>query len=240
MEEKRDCCQLEVSLCSQAISHVEQRWAMPMHPNVVPVTDAAYFTATSQHIIKPVATCSVAARNKCETWLRRQQTNPIPPKDIASIESGLPLIGFPSTLGHFAFVHLEPRMLVTVNSDGPSFSLQSTWITTCLQEALQEARKIELSTQAGLIAAYLDVGGSHTCHRNAQSELIFLRAKMRRAQAEAAVYTLALENSPVSTYSDSDSSPRPILPQHLPEEVRRYMECMDAESIDSRADSDLW
>lgn len=28
MEEKRDRCQLEVSLCSQAIDHVEQRWAM--------------------------------------------------------------------------------------------------------------------------------------------------------------------------------------------------------------------
>lgn len=86
-----------------------------MGPNVVPVTDAAYFTATSQCIIESVATCSVAARNKCETWLRRQQTDPIPPKYIASIESGLPLFGFPSTLVHFAFVHLEQRMLVTVN-----------------------------------------------------------------------------------------------------------------------------
>lgn len=57
--------------------------------------------------------------------------------------------------------------------------------------------------QAGLMAAYLDIGGSHTCHLNAQSELIFLHAKMRRAQAEATVYTLALENSPASTYSDS-------------------------------------
>jgi hypothetical protein len=28
MEEKRDLCQLEVSLCSQAIDHVQQRWAI--------------------------------------------------------------------------------------------------------------------------------------------------------------------------------------------------------------------
>ncbi|KAG1787246.1 uncharacterized protein HD556DRAFT_1448889 [Suillus plorans] len=105
----------------------------------------------------------------------------------------------PSAIGQFALVHLEQRTLVTINSDDPSFSLQSTWVTICLQEA----RKVELSTQAGLMATYLDVGGYHTHHRNAQSELIFLRAKMCRAQAEAAVYTLALENSPASTYSDS-------------------------------------
>ena len=73
----------------------------------------------------------------------------------------------------------------------------------CLQEAFQEARKVELSVQAGLMSMYLDLGGYHTHHRNAQLELFFLRAKMHRAQAEAAVYTLALENSPASTYSDS-------------------------------------
>lgn len=53
------------------------------------------------------------------------------------------------------------------------------------------------------MTTYLDVGGYHTHHRNAQLELIFLRAKMCCAQAEVAVYTLALENFTVSTYSDS-------------------------------------
>ncbi|KAG1879490.1 hypothetical protein C8R48DRAFT_668320 [Suillus tomentosus] len=215
MEEKRDRCQLEVSLCSQAIDHIQQRWAIP--------------------------TYSGAARIKCETWLRRQKTDPIPPKEITLIESSSPLLGSPLTIGQFALVHLEQRTLVTVNYDDPSFSLQSTWVTMCLQEAFQEAHKVELSTQAGLMSTYLDLGGYHTHHRNAQSELFFLRAKMRRAQAEAAVYTLALENSPASTYSDSDidSSQRPALPQHLPEEVRRYMECMDDESVDTRTNSDL-
>ncbi|KAG1824261.1 hypothetical protein EV424DRAFT_1346030 [Suillus variegatus] len=95
---------------------------------------------------------------------------------------------------------------VTVNSDDPSFSLRSTWVTST------------------------------------QSELIFLRAMMRHAQAEAAVYTLALENSPASTYSDSDSdsSPCPTLPQHLPEEVRRYMDYIDTVSINSHTDTDLF
>ncbi|KAG1875743.1 hypothetical protein F4604DRAFT_1680629 [Suillus subluteus] len=211
MEDKRDRCQLEVSLCSQAIDHVEQRWV-------------------------------ISARNKCETWLRRQKADPIPPKEITSIESSSPLFSSPSTVGQFALVHLEERTLVTVNSNDPLFSLQSTWVTMCLQEAFQEARKVELSTQAGLMSTYLDVGGYHTHHCSAQLELIFLGAKMRHAQAEAAVYALALENFPASTYSDSDSdsSPRPTLPQHLPEEVCCYMDYIDAKSIDSRADSDLW
>ncbi|KAG2129751.1 hypothetical protein DEU56DRAFT_758036 [Suillus clintonianus] len=224
MEEKRDRCQLEVSLCSQAIDHVEQRWTIP----------------TSRRIMEPTTAYSVATRNKCESWLRRQKNDPIPPKEIASIESASPLLGSSSAVGQFSLLHLEKRTLVTVNSDDPSFSLQSTWVTICLQEAFQEARKVELSTQARLMSMYLDVEGYHTHHRNAHSELIFLRAKMRRAQAEAAVYTLALENSPASTYSDSDSdsSPRPVLPQHPPEEVHRYMECMDVESINSRTDSD--
>ncbi|KAG1787810.1 uncharacterized protein HD556DRAFT_1312405 [Suillus plorans] len=206
MEEKRDRCQLEVSLCSQAIDHVEQRWAMPMRPIAVAVNNASYFSATSRHVIEPVATYSVAARTKCETWLRRQTTDPIPPKSITLIETSLPLFSSPSAIGQFALAHLEQRMQVTVNSDDPSFSLRSTWVTST------------------------------------QSELIFLRATMRRAQAEAAVYTLALENSPASTYSDSDSdsSPRPTLPQHLPEEVRRYMDYIDTVSINSHTDTDLF
>ncbi|KAG1851135.1 hypothetical protein F4604DRAFT_1934145 [Suillus subluteus] len=237
MEEKRDQCQLEVSLCSQAIDHMEQRWAMPICPVAVPVThNATSFSATTRRIVEPVVTYSAVVRNKCEAWLRRQNTGPIPPTEIALLESGSPSAG-----GKFDFSHLEQRTLVT--SNGPSFSLQSTWVTACVQDAFDEARKVELSTQAGLMASYLDVGGCHTHHRNAQSELTFLRSKMCCAKAEAEVYTLALENSPISTYSDSDSSSstRPTLPQHLPEEVRHYMECVDVESVNSRSDvDDLW
>ncbi|KAG2744574.1 hypothetical protein P692DRAFT_20877782 [Suillus brevipes Sb2] len=240
MEEKRDLCQLEVSLCSQAIDHVQQRWAIPMHPIALPVNDAVYFTATSRCFTEPSAPYLGAARNKCETWLRRQNSDTIPPKEITLIESSSPRLGSPLAISQFTLVHLEQQTSVTC--DDPSFSLQSTWVTMCLQEAFQEARKVELSVQAGLMSMYLDLGGYHTHYRNAQLELFFLRAKMHRAQAEAAVYTLALENSPASTYSDndSDSSPRPTLPQHLPEEVRHYMECMDAKSIDSCTSSDLW
>ncbi|KAG1795686.1 uncharacterized protein HD556DRAFT_1442012 [Suillus plorans] len=247
MEEKRDRCQLEVSLCSQAIDHVEQRWAMRKRltcrcvllrwqSTTLPISQRLH-----DSVIEPVATYSVAARTKCETWLRRQTTDPIPPKSITLIETSLPLFSSPSAIGQFALAHLEQRMQVTVNSDDPSFSLRSTWVTRCLQEAFQKARQVELSTQTGLMSSYLDVGGYHMHHRSTQSELIFLRATMRRAQAEAAVYTLALENSPASTYSDSDSdsSPRPTLPQHLPEEVRRYMDYIDTVSINSHTDTDL-
>ncbi|KAG1856446.1 hypothetical protein F4604DRAFT_1931876 [Suillus subluteus] len=219
MEEKRDRCQLEVSLCSQAINHMEQCWAMPICPVAVPVThNATSFSATTRHIVEPVVTYS-AVKLHC--------------LKVALLQAG----------GKFDFSHLEQRTSVTVNSNGPSFSLQSTWVTTCIQDAFDEAHKVELSTQVGLMASYLDVGGCHTHHRNAQSELTFLQSKMCRAKAEAEFYTLALENSPISTYSDSDSSSstRPTLPQHLPEEVRCYMECIDVESVNSRSDvDDLW
>ncbi|KAG1852161.1 hypothetical protein F4604DRAFT_1933726 [Suillus subluteus] len=248
MEEKRDRCQLEVSLCSQAIDHMEQRWAMLIWicPVAVPVThNATSFSATTRRIVEPVVTYSAVVRNKCEAWLRRQNTGPIPPTEIALFESGSPAPGT-TNIGYreCKCCHLSPWLfLCSLKSNGPSFSLQSTWVTTCIQDAFDEARKVELSTQAGLMASYLDVGGCHTHHCNAQSELTFLRAKMCRAKAEAEVYTLALENSPISTYSDSDSSSstRPTLPQHLSEEVRRYMECIDVESVNSCSDvDDLW
>lgn len=52
MEDKRDRCQLEVSLCSQVIDHLEQRWIMrkglrlyvnPL-PDDLPPSDASYYS----------------------------------------------------------------------------------------------------------------------------------------------------------------------------------------------------
>lgn len=86
-----------------------------MRPIAVAVNNASYFSATSRRVIEPVATYSVAARTKCETWLRRQTTDPIPPKSITLIETSLPLFSSPSAIGQFALAHLEQRMQVTVN-----------------------------------------------------------------------------------------------------------------------------
>jgi hypothetical protein len=128
-----------------------------MHPIALPVNDAVYFTATSRCFTEPSAPYLGAARNKCETWLRRQNSDTIPPKEITLIESSSPRLGSPLAISQFTLVHLEQQTSVTVNvsvivsllaclflrslkCDDPSFSLQSTWVTMCLQEAFQEAR----------------------------------------------------------------------------------------------------
>jgi hypothetical protein len=97
---------------------------------------------------------------------------------------------------------LLASLTVSLKSNGPPFRLLSTWVTIDAQAAFDEARKVELTTQARL-ASYLDINGYHTQHHNAQSELIFLRAKLCRAQAEAEVCALAIENAPASNYSGS-------------------------------------
>ncbi|KAG1869703.1 hypothetical protein C8R48DRAFT_771091 [Suillus tomentosus] len=260
MEGKRDRCQLEVSLCSQAIDHLEQRWIMPMCPIPIPVMhNVTSFSATPRRIVEPAVAYSPAAlaysatvRNKCETWLRRQNTDPIFESNSPPNSSTL------SAVEQFTYTPLEQRTPFSVKFNGPPFCLLSTWITTGVQEAFDEARKVELTTQARLMASYLDIDGYHTHHRNAQSELIFLRAKLCRAQAEAEACALAIENAPASNYSDSggltlisalssnantiaefSSPPRPTLPPLLPEEVRRYKEYMNAESTDDRSDSNV-
>ena len=86
-----------------------------MRPITLPVNDAVYFTATSRRFPEPSAPYLGAARNKCETWLRRQNSDPIPPKEITLIESSSPRLDSPLAIGQFTLVHLEQRTSVTVN-----------------------------------------------------------------------------------------------------------------------------
>ncbi|KAG1907210.1 uncharacterized protein F5891DRAFT_1181504 [Suillus fuscotomentosus] len=176
-----------------------------MCPIPIPVMhNVTSFSATPRRIVEPAVAYSPAAlaysatvRNKCETWLRRQNTDPI-------FESNSPLNSSTlSAVEQFTYTPLEQQTLFSVKFNGPPFCLLSTWITTGVQETFDEARKVELTTQARLMASYLDIDGYHTHHHNAQSELIFLQAKLCRAQAEAEACALAIENAPASNYSDS-------------------------------------
>ncbi|KAG1890188.1 hypothetical protein F4604DRAFT_1914731 [Suillus subluteus] len=200
-----------------------------MCPVTIPVLhDTTPFLVTSRCIVKPAVTYSAAARNKCEAWLWRQNTDPIIKNNSLPNSSSL------LAAEQFTYTPLEQRTSFTVKFNDPPFRLLSTWVTTSVQEAFNEARKVELATQARLMASYLDIDGYHTHHRNAQLELIFLRAKLCRAQAEAEACALAIENAPASNYSDSElpSPPRPTLPPLLPEEVHLYKEYMNDESSD--------
>ncbi|KAG2124458.1 hypothetical protein DEU56DRAFT_759708 [Suillus clintonianus] len=217
----------------QAIDYVQQRWIIPLRPIEVPTADYVSISATPRCAVTPpivvhsaaAAAYSAAAQQKCESWLRRQHTDLTPSNKFFSIESDLP----PNALAAGQLAHApEQRTSVFVNCN-PSFRLCSTWVTLCVHEAFDEARKVELSTEAGLMATYLDIERYYSHHRNAKSELLYLRAKMLRAKAEVEVFALAIENasSPHSTYFQSV----------LPEQVHICKERTFAGSINDRTDS---
>jgi len=86
---------------------------------------------------------------------------------------------------------------------GSSFPLISTWVTTDIQEAFDEACQAELTSQAGLMARCPDIKGNRAYQRNIASELLILRAKMSCARAEEELYRQAIVNA---SQFDSDSS----------------------------------
>ncbi|KAG2114429.1 hypothetical protein DEU56DRAFT_761839 [Suillus clintonianus] len=216
MEDRRDRCQLEVSLCSQAIDYVQQRWIIReiflIHIasyRVVPTADYVSISATLRCAVTPpivvhsaaAAAYSAAAQQKCESWLRRQHTDLTPSNEFFSIESDLPPNALAAAHG-LPFASTRPLM---------------------------RHAKWKLSTEAGLMATYLDIERYYSHHRNAKSELLYLRAKMLRAKAEVEVFALAIENasSPHSTYFQSV----------LPEQVHICKERTFAGSINDRTDS---
>jgi hypothetical protein len=93
----------------------------------------------------------------------------------------------------------------------PSAPLLSTWITIDVQEAFFGAFQEELDTQAELMKKSLAVRRSNAYLRNLALDWLMLQAKMRRAQAEIRLYTLAIENSYVYESSDSGEHQPTIL-----------------------------
>ncbi|KAG1883727.1 hypothetical protein F4604DRAFT_1920231 [Suillus subluteus] len=134
-------------------------------------------------------------------------------------------------------------LTASLKSIDPSFCLLSTWVPPSIQDTLNEACKAELSAQAGLMTTYLDIDGYNSHQRNTDLELLYLHARMRRAKAEVEVYELAIENAPASNFPDSASSPsssHPNLSPLLPEDVCRYKEYINAESLDDSSSEHLW
>ncbi|KAG1783339.1 hypothetical protein EV702DRAFT_1041027 [Suillus placidus] len=213
----------------------------------------------------PYSTTAIAylttVKQKCKSWLRRQCAD-------SSFKRQLYLNDSTSSAMHqLTGTHLECQTSVIVNvrtiidilclavltvsfkSTDPSFCLLSTWVPPDVQDALNDTRKSELSTQAGLMTMYLDIDGynSHQC--NIDSELLYLWARMHRAKAEVALYKLAIENAPASNFPDnvsdalaasSSSSSRPNPTPHLPEDFSRYKEYINAESLDDGSSEHLW
>ncbi|KAG1806965.1 hypothetical protein EV424DRAFT_1544059 [Suillus variegatus] len=139
---------------------------------------------------------SAAVQHKCETWLREQDPDFTPVRQLFSDKYGY----------SNCITHLEQRMPVIVHSIDSSFHLSSTWVPPGVQEAFDKACHLELRSQTGLVATYLDMEGYHSHQRNPELELYHLHVKMCRAKAEVEVYELAIGNAPASDYSDSDAS----------------------------------
>ncbi|KAG2737319.1 hypothetical protein P692DRAFT_20762079 [Suillus brevipes Sb2] len=251
MEEKRNRCQLEVSLCSQGIDCVQQRRILPMRGVAIPaVYNTGPFSAASRCVARPAAPYSAhavaymtAVKRKCEGWLNRQQGDFTPAKRHSSSKLHLRSNDSASTVHHFDSAHRrECQSSVIVNPIDPSFCLSSTWVPFDVQDSLNKARKAESSTQAGLVATYLDIDGYNSHQRNTDSELLYLRAKMHRAKAEVEVYELAIENVFASNSPDSasSSSSHPTLAPLLSEEIHRYKEYINIDSVDGSSSEHLW
>lgn len=71
----------------------------------------------------------------------------------------------------------------------------TTWVAVGIQEAFYDAFRAENTCQAGLTLHALTINGEHVYQRNFGLELLILQAKMRRAQAEIDLYTVAIENA---------------------------------------------
>jgi hypothetical protein len=158
------------------------------------------FSATSRCVAKPATPHSAqvvayltAVKQKCEGWLKRQRTDLTPAKRNSSFKRRLHRNGSTSSTLQFTVTHrLECQTSVIVNVSNvivllflvvltvslkfidPSFCLSSTWVPPGVQDALNEARKAELSAQAGLMAMYLDLEGYNSHQRNTNSELVYL------------------------------------------------------------------
>ncbi|KAG1849745.1 hypothetical protein F4604DRAFT_1934773 [Suillus subluteus] len=135
---------------------------------------------------------------------------------------------------------------------GPSLPLSSTWVTADVQEAFNVAFETELTLQAELMATSLVTRRSNAYLCNLGLDLLILQAKIHRAQAEIALYTLAIENAPRFNLSDNSSSMSPdhTIPRPLLEEVHHYdiddaanEDCEDYEDYedcDDHEDHEIW
>jgi hypothetical protein len=76
----------------------------------------------------------------------------------------------------------------------PLLRLSSTWVTTEVLKAFDEAFKKEVALQADLMAVSLATRRSNALLRNTALDLHILHAKRCRAHTEMALYAVAIEN----------------------------------------------
>ncbi|KAG1736913.1 uncharacterized protein EDB91DRAFT_1083258 [Suillus paluster] len=142
----------------------------------------------------------------------------------------------PPLMGHYCFLHAsthstsgfvpahdDKRTSIILNCVGASLSLLSTCVAVDVQEAFYDAFHAEQACQAGLMTQSFTVNGD-LYHRDIRLELLILQAKMRHAQAEIDLYTVAIKNArefdscdniSVSSSSSGSNPPPPPRPDEL-------------------------
>ncbi|KAG1741723.1 hypothetical protein EDB19DRAFT_709901 [Suillus lakei] len=235
---------MEVSLYSQAIERVKQyqtreflrlwdadEWSEPScfialaRIDVPTMHEIRMPLAMSKKEVVPSA-CSIATQQICEAWLTRNEAHLIPAA-APFIDKFSPLDdSTPSVLDQFATAQEENPKSAVLNHITPSLPLLSTCVTARAQEAFYEAFKIEQTSQVKLMAkSHANKRDSVYMH-NLERDLFTLEAKMRRAEAEIELYTLAIENTHEFNFSDNSSStssdqsiPRPLSEYRHDEDV---------------------
>lgn len=177
--------------------------------------------STTSRFAGPCASraCSTATRNKCDDWLKKPYDYPFQGElfmERCSFVEGSTL-SKPGLTG----AHEDKRASVILNVSnviyllfcshyhvkcvGPSLPLLSTWVAVEVQEAFYSAFRAEQACQAGLMIQSSAVNGNHTHQHNIGLEYLILQAKMRRAQAEIELYTVAIANAREFDFSDDIS-----------------------------------
>ncbi|KAG1769403.1 hypothetical protein EDD22DRAFT_996447 [Suillus occidentalis] len=230
IEERRKRCQIEVSLYSQAIERIKQH-RMPLTRANDPATHEIRMpSATPKKEVASLA-CPIATQEMCEAWLTRNEAHLIPAAEPLIESFNLsPLDGSTASVLDRTTTAQEENLKSTIlNYVTSSLPLLNTWVTVNAQKSFYEAFKIELASQAELMAKSLANKRGSTYMRTLEQDLLTLQAKMRRAEAEIELYTLAIDNTHEFNFSDNSSSTSSdqSLRQPLSEEVYRHEEDID-------------
>lgn len=232
IEERRKRCQIEVSLYSQAIERIKQH-RTPLTCTNDPATHKIRMPSAMPKKEVASLACPTATQEMCEAWLTRNEACLIPAAEpLIENFNFSPLDGSTaSVLDHSATAKLKSAIL---NDVTPSLPLLNTWVTVNAQKTFDEAFTIELTSQAELMAKSLTNKRDSAFMRTVEKDLLTLQAKMRRAEAEIELYTLAIENTHEFNFSDNSSSTSSdqSIRQPLSEEVYRH------EDVDDGTDED--
>ncbi|KAG1779656.1 hypothetical protein EV702DRAFT_1043575 [Suillus placidus] len=138
--------------------------------------------------------------------------------------SDYPFLGGSPSIPEPATTHKAKRTSVILNCVSLPLPMLSTWVGTGIQEAFYDAFHAEHTCQAGLMSHSLTVDGEHVYQRNIGLELLILQAKMRCAQAEIDLYTVAIENAHEFDRSTTNkpSSSGGFIPPPRPNELCYY------------------